>query len=191
MGLIAVSDLELAYGVTIDPSDDARYDYYIDIVSSYIETETGQTFSEVTEEVQLCQTGQYGTLKWPALNTVTLVEELDPYTGIYTTLTAGAYAFNGIDTVYALCPYTTYRVTVSYGWLSVPSDIAGLAVSLVGAATGLETSSTGGVSKYRVGDVEETYGVVSDGSGRPIVTVTGLQAAVISAYSTYNRTWDL
>lgn len=191
MGMITIGDLEVATNSTIDEEDYPYYQNMIDVVTAYIETETGQSFTEVTEEVQLCQTTRLGSINWPSITGVSKVEQLDPYSDTFTDLPVGSYGFNRIDRVYGLDPYTTYRVTVSYGWDVVPTDIAGVAAALVAAGTGLVPGSAAGLASYRVGDVEERYGVTDDGSGRVSVTLTGLQSAVLSAYSTYNRTWVL
>lgn len=189
MGLITIADLELASGEAIAVDDEPRYQWYIDVVSSYITTATDQAF-EAQEDVELiCQADSHGIIQFPSLNSVTAVEELDPWSQTYSTWTSGSYAFNGIDSVYGLTPYVTYKLTVSYGYDTVPDDIAGVVTQLVMAGSGLDANASGGLSKYRIGDVEEVYGVTRDASGNPVVTLASLQYDVLESYS--SRTWTM
>lgn len=191
MGLITIADLELASGQDIAVEDEPRCQWFIDAVSAYIETYTDESFVSVEDVELMCQADSYGVIQFPSLNGVSKVEEYEPWTQTYTEWTTGTYAFNGIDSVYGLTPYITYRLTVSYGYDEVPVDVAAVATQLVLAGSGLDPNATGGLSKYRVGDVEESYGVVTDASGHPVVTLASMQTRVLDAYNQYTRTLRL
>lgn len=191
MGIVSVADLEEASGQQVDPGDVSRYQWYIDLVTTFIETYTEQSFAPVVDEVLTCQSDRNGCITFGSLNSVSAVEELDPWSGTYTDWTSGGYGFDGISSIYGLTPLHTYRVTVSYGWDVPPAAIKGVATQLVMAATGIDPGASGGLSRYRVGDVEEVYGVGSDSSGYPVVTLTGLQRTVLDKYAVRARTWRL
>lgn len=191
MGLVTIAEIEAALGSDIETADEPRVQWYIDVVSEFVETYTDQSFTAVTGETQICESDRRGCIEFPSLNAVTKVEFRDPWLGTYTETTSGNYAFDGINTIYALDPYATYRVTVSYGWTTVPTDIKGVIVQLVLAGTGLAPGSSGGLAAYRVGDVEETYGVTAAENGGPIVTMASLQRDVLDAYRLTTRTWRM
>lgn len=192
MALISISDLEQATGEIIDDADIPRFQWYIDAVSSYIEDLTGQQFEEVIDCTLVCQSDSYGIIEFPSLNSVTTVEYRDPWLGTYTEVLLGNYAFDGIGSVFNLCAYSTYRLKVSYGSSEVPESIEKIATQLVLAGTGLDPSAAAGLKTLKVGDVEEQYGVITDGSGRPIVTLTSLQSGALQAWSVSgSATWRL
>lgn len=176
MGIISISDLEVATNTDIDEADIPFYQQYIDTVSAYIEAYTGHTFSFVEDETFVCRADSYGIIEFVDLFEVTTVEELDRYAQSFATT---SYYFDGISSIYGLCSYGTYRVTVSYGSDDTPEDIAGLVTDLVAAGSGLSPSATAGLDKYRVGDVEESYGVSPEG----VVTITSLQKTVLDRYN--------
>lgn len=176
MGIISIADLEVAANTTISSADEPYYQNFIDTVSAYVETYTGHTFSEVVDEVHTCRADSYGIIEFVELTEVTVVEELDRWA---TSFAPASYFFDGINSIYGLCPYGTYRVTVSYGSEDVPDDLAGVVTDLVLAGSGLAPSATGGLDKYRVGDVEESYGV----SGSGVVTIASFQRAVLDRYN--------
>lgn len=188
MALLTISDLEVASGTDIPTLEEPRYQFYINAVTSYIETYLDQTFTAVSNEDLICQADSRGCITFSSLTSVSAVQERDNWLGTYTAYTSGNYGFDGVGTIYGLVPYTTYKVTVSYGWSTVPADIKAVATQLVMAGSGLEPSAAGGLSRYRVGDVEETYGVTDSGSGSPVVTLTSLQSAVLNSYSARTRT---
>jgi hypothetical protein len=190
-GLITIADVETAIGSDIASSDEARVQWYIDVVSKYVETYTDQSFTTVTAEPHICETDRRGAVEFSTLNAVTKVELLDPWLNTYTEVTSGNYAFDGVGTVYGLLPFRTYKITVTYGWGTVPVDVKGVVMDLVLAGTGLGAGATGGLIAYRVGDVEEAYGVSTFQNGGPIITLASMQRAVLDAYVRTTRTWRM
>lgn len=192
MGIISIGDVEIASGVDIDAEDYPRYQFFIDAVSDYIETYTGQSFSERIEEVLICQTDKYGIIQFGDLTAVSLVESYDPYSGVYTAITLGDYGFDGIDCIFGLCGRATYRCTVTYGWVEPPDDIAALVTQLVLAGTGLDPAATAGnLKSIRTGDVEDVYGVSMNSTGGVDVSLSKLQASTLRAYTLGTTTWRI
>lgn len=185
MGIITTSDIEQAYGIEIPDEDLPRYEFMIDLVSAYIEEATGQRLSGSTTETFVVKADSYGIIEFPSLDAVVSVEELDRGSQSYS---PASYCFDGVESIYDLCPRQTYRVKVTYGDCVPPTAIIGVATQLVGAATGADTSSQAGIVKYRVGDVEETYGVANNSSGAPVVTLSSLQSKVLARYNVQDNT---
>lgn len=181
MGLIEISDVQAAYGQTIDADDEATIQYYIDIVTADLEDYTGLSFSLVVDDPVICRADRHGIVEFNESVSVSLVEELDPFLHTYSEWPNSTYSFDGIDTVYNLCAYGTYRITVSYGYAVPPDSIKGIAADLVLAGSGLDPSAAQGLVKKRVGDREEQYGV-SGATGAPSISLTSIQAKVLEKY---------
>lgn len=183
---ISITDIETSTGTTISSADEPRIQWYIDAVCSYIETTTGQKFSPTTATLR-CQADSWGVIEFPQITSITTVEVYDPYLQTYSALTTGDYAYDGISKLYNFCAYETVRLNLTYGWPYVPEDIAAVATDLVKAGSGLEQNASSGLSTYRVGDVEEQYGVTNGG----VVTLHTLMTDVMHIYSSGNTTWRL
>lgn len=189
MGLISISDIEAATGLDIPEDEEPRYQWYIDTVSAYIETYTGVTFSEVLAETFVVVADGRGVIEFPQLNSVTLIEGWDPYSASFASTTD--WWWDASSKIYGLDVHATYRVTVGYGYPEVPVDIAGVITQLVAAGTGLDAGASGGLKSYRVGDVNEAYGVTVDGTGATVVTLSSLMSSVLQAYSNATTTYRL
>lgn len=181
MGIIEISDVESAYGQAIDSEDEATVQYYIDIVTAYLEDYTGLSFSEVIDDPVVCRSDRDGVIEFNELISVSSVEELDLWAvpQAYSTSPSDSYTFDGLSTIYGLHPYSTYRLTVSYGYVVAPDSIKGIAADLVLAGSGLDPSAAQGLVKKRVGDREEQYGISGAGNS---VSLTSIQSAVLDKY---------
>lgn len=202
-GLIEIHQLEAFLGFDIDTDDEPRVQTYIDLVSNFIETAYGVSFSEHTGAVIKAKSDGSGCIEIEALNVVSLVEFLDPWTNVWADIRLASiyyawndtwghsgYAFDGISMIYNLCPRQTYRITCDYGFTAVPDEIKDIVCMLVSAGTGLDAAATGGLKSYRVGDVEEAYGV-SSSDGGPVVSLSSMMTAILNGYSTANTTYRL
>lgn len=188
MGFISITDIETSTGENISSEDEPRVQWYIDTVCAWIEDYTREKFSPVTDAELRCQADGWGVIEFPQLTDITSVETWDPYLQTYTALTIGDYAYDGIGRLYGFAAYETIRLTVSYGWEVAPEGVCAVAVELVKAGAGLvQGGSLSGLSLYRVGDVEEQYGVTKDGS----VTIHTLMAAELHSYHSGAATWRL
>lgn len=204
MGLIQISDIEAALGSDISSEDETRVQKYIDIVSRFVARETGTVFGPVDTTIKAVADGK-GIIEINSLNTVTSVEILDGTTNVYSDVNAGfyyafnsglyddrhsygytGYGFDGISKVYSLCPYGSYKITANVGE-PTPEEIKDLIILLVLAGAGLDSSATGGIKSYRVGDVEEQYGITESGS----VTLSSLMRATLDSYVTGSDTYRL
>lgn len=194
MSLIGIGDIETALGSDISSDNEARVQWYIDAVSAFIESFVGRNFNLQEDVTIIARADGGGFIEISDLVSVTSVSLLDPWTGIYGGLTSWpnlGYAFDGIDKIYALCPYETYKVVCTYGWDSVPVDIAGIATLLVLAGTGLDLTAINGLKSYRVGDVEEAYGVSTKETGDPTITLSRLMTKTLLGYSRGTTTYRL
>lgn len=205
MALITISYLESLLGSDIATDDEPRVTRYIEIVSAFIESYTGVTFSLNEDQVVKAVADGKGIIEIEDLSDVSLVEVLDGVTNTWSDVNSSLYfAFNsgyygyrfghygfgydGISKVYGLVPGTTYRITCTYGQATVPKDIQGVAGLLVLAGAGLDYTAVNGLRAYRVGDVEETYGVTSGAAG-DVITLDSMMAATLNAYCTGNTTY--
>lgn len=188
--LITITDIEAALGEDISVDDEPRIQYYINVVSSYIEGYTGVSFSLQEDAVIRAVADGRGIIEIDEIVEITEVAQLDPSVGTYGGISVGfpGYYFDGIDKIYGLDPYETYRITLTYGHTSIPTEIKGVATKLVLAGTDLDTVATGGLRSYRVGDVEESYGV-SILAGVPVVTLDTLMTKILHSYATGTTTY--
>lgn len=188
MALLTIADLETAANQTIAAEDEPYYQWYIDAVSAYIlEQYPYLNYGEDVEVV--ADSGSAGLIQIPNLVSITSVERFSRYDDTYTTLNRAEYSFDGIDTIYDLRRFTTYRLTVSYGSSVVPDAVAAIATQLVLAGSGLDPDAIGGLTEISVGNVREKYGVTTNGLGEPVVSMSSLQSGVLKNYRPQNVTW--
>lgn len=183
MALLTIADLEAASGVLISDTEQAQW--YIDVITSYIQDYTGFVFDLVQDEQQMCRSDRYGQIIFPTLNSVSLVELRDDWSDSYQVLSSGEWASDGISTIYGLEPCATVRCTISYGNETPPTAIVGIATELALASLGLSVSASGPMTQHRVGEVVDVYGVNPQGA----VTISSLQAEILSKYSRNTTTW--
>jgi len=147
--LITIDDLENALGREPTEYEEAEWQRYITLVSSYINESVDVSFTETTETVRLKADG-FGQikLKGPVTDIVSVKNfrtgNEDPWVD-----------FDGIDTLFYLEPHQVVDVTYTHGYSTVPADIKDVCVNLVLNLLGENTPTN--IIKYRVGDVEEQY----------------------------------
>lgn len=175
---MTIDDVSDYLGESVPAEDEDRVQTYIDIVSEFIETYTGRAFSLQEDVEHVARANSWGVIEFPELTSVSNVELLDGYTGDWYTTNGYGYSFDGINSIYGLEPYSTYRVTVTYGSDTVPDVIKHIATLLVVAGTGYDVGAVGGLKKVKTGNVEDTYGVSESGA----VTLSDMMLTVLSDY---------
>ncbi len=154
MLLITVDDLEVALGETIDPSDEAQAEYFIRLISTYIETYTGKNFSIQSDTVRL-RSDYYGIIELPG-GPVVEVEAVKPFVGG----SSVDYRWDGNVTIFNLTPNTVLDVTYTYGYEEVPEDIQMVCTEAVKKLwLSPDGQEEGPKIRRKVGDVEEMYQV--------------------------------
>lgn len=189
MSLATIADVEAAYGSDLTTEEEPKIQWYLDAASSYVERFVGRKFTLHEEQVLYCVTDSRGIIEISDLVSIDEVALLDPWTGTYGALWTEGYAFDGIDKIFGLCPRETYRVTCSYGYAEVPEDIKDIIVNLVLVGTGLDPNAQGGLKSYRVGDVEEFYGITTMETGVPLVTLSSLMTETLYSYHSGTTTY--
>lgn len=176
--MITIAQVEALLGYDLETSDLPRVQSYIDLVTSFLERETGIHLGVREGTVLVVRADGKGIVEIPDIVEIGSVESLDP-SPVPSVLTSGTdYIFDGLDSIYNLEPYGVYRITLDHGWEVIPSDLKNIALMLVLAGTGLDTSSVEGLVAERVGDVEESYGVRPDKS----VTLSTLMTSTLQSY---------
>lgn len=194
-GLITIPQLEAILGYDISSDDEVRIQTFIDLISTFIESYTGVSFTEHTDAVIVARADGKGVVEVEVLNSISKVERLNAWTGVYGNIAQAVYgygyAFDGISMIYGLCPYETYRVTCDYGMTSVPEDIQNIVKLLVMAGSGLDATAVNGLKSYRVGDVEEAYGVSIAENGTSPVTLSRMMTKILNSYSAGTTTYRI
>lgn len=181
MGLITITDLEDATGVTVTDSDKAQF--MIDSISAYVERYTDQKFTPQSDITIRAQADTYGVIEFPDVTSVSSVTDAKTGGNV-------AYYFDEMNKVYGLTSYQAVDVTLDYGWDTVPDDILGIVVTLVAAGLGIPYVSDGEISRKRVGDVETEYAVSVSEQGIQ-VTPSSLMQSVLESYRIKTRTWRI
>lgn len=154
MALLTVEDYEVATGgATLSTGEAGRCQYYIDFVSSYLETRTGIVFTKIVGSVERARADDYGEVAlavWP----VTAVTKIHDVKLDYDLPTPDQY-WDGQETLCGLYPRQLIDVTYDCGLDPVPKDLQGVALEAV--KRGMATAPTG-LTKKIVGDVTYQYG---------------------------------
>jgi hypothetical protein len=148
--LISVGDIELALGREVaDEEEEAEWQRYITLVSRYIKGVSDYGFEPltVTERLKADSRGEI-KLRRPVTDIISVTNYRTGQPDLYVD-------FDGLDTLFYLEPHQVVDVTYSYGFDSVPADIAEIAVSLVLGLLGENTPTN--IQVYQVGDVKEQY----------------------------------
>lgn len=204
MGLIDIAYLEAVHGEDISTEDEPQAQKYIDIVSAWIVNDTGVLFSPHEDVVVKATADAKGIIEIEDLQEISLIEIRDGRAGTWIDVNSplyfafnaglygfgylGGYGFDGISQIYGLCPHATYRITCTHGMEEAPEEIKGIVALLVLAGTGLNAEAINGLMTYRVGDVEESYGVIG-GANDPTITLSRLMVSTLNNYSTGNTTY--
>lgn len=182
MALITLGELEAILGYDISSEDEVRVQSFIDLVSNFVESETGVHFGLHEDSIEVARSDGKGIIEIPDLLDVTLVERREE-TGWWELTVGSDYSFDGLDQIYGLCPRTVYRLTIDHGYEAVPADIKNVVQLLVLAGSGLDDTAVNGLKAKRVGDVEEQYGVAQSDTGEPQVTLSSMMRNVIDSYA--------
>jgi len=115
MAFIVIDDISTAQGtqsVAFTADQEAQLQYYIDFVCDYIESVTGTSYSVHTDVTIRYKSDSYGNIEL-AQNPVTTVTSIKDKDG--NDQTPISELFDGVDTIYFLCPLTAHDVKLTYG----------------------------------------------------------------------------
>jgi hypothetical protein len=174
MGIISISDLEDATGQTI--TDVPRAQFMINAVSSFVESYTGQVFGRTVTETVTRQADSYGLIIFNDIDAVNTI------INVRTNTVPVSWAFDGMFTIYGLCPSEVVQVNYTYGWENTPVDIASIVTALVSDGLGLTLLAPGELQKKRVGDIEYTYSVQTGANGDLKISVSSLMESALESY---------
>lgn len=177
MGIVSVSTVGKAMKKTFDDQQSEQVQYYIDVVSSYIETETGCSFVKIVGDVireEADEAGRISLTQEPIHDIQSVVDfqttiELLPQT---------QYFWNGINTIRGLYPFQVVDITLDYGYDPCPMDIQGVVVEAI--RRGLATGNLP-VKQTTVGDVTVIYG--------DLLTFSKSDLEIIGRYGSTETTW--
>lgn len=152
MDLTSIDALEAALGHELESGDEGQAQYYITLVSRYIEAYTRVKFEETTTTIHT-KSDYYGVVELPG-GPVVSVDEVLYFHGSE----PPGWQWDGDDMIYGLEPKIAVDVTYTYGYDSIPEEIAAIATEgakrLMLSPDGQEA---GPLLRYKVGDVEEMY----------------------------------
>lgn len=190
--LTDLTTLEQALGRQIQEDETSTANYYIRQVSAYITNYTGLVFD--TDEdgspgelrTDRYKSDYYGIIELHG-GPVGSVSEVKMWAnqGDHPT-----WQWDGLNQVYNLRPHETVDITYSIGYTVIPEDLKMVATEgvkrLFDSPSGQET---GPLTKYRVGDVEETYRAVDVGSLGGLFN--DLEKMILDSYRVTMTTWRL
>jgi hypothetical protein len=151
VALLEIEDIEAAIGRSaVDATEEAKWQFYIDAVSSFINGYVDVSFEELTDDVVRYQADYYGLIDLGGgpVSTVNSVKE-------WRSQLETVWDWDGIDQLFNLCPNQTVDVDYDHGYAAVPDDIKFLAAQVVIGVLQLGISGT--VTSFTVGDVTEVY----------------------------------
>ncbi|MFH5879762.1 hypothetical protein [Arthrobacter sp. NA-172] len=155
--------------------------------SAVIRRYLDQTVTVVTGDVELCTplSGKVFLSQWP-VNAVSLVEIYDWQSGAWSTVSASAYRPllsrgmikpNPYAFVQWPCGEDSWRVTYDHGYVTVPDDIQGVAVSMAARFYATPT----GVDMERTGMRQIKYSLTADDlNAIERITLDGIRFARIA-----------
>lgn len=188
--MFELHELEAVYGTEVSSDDEPTVQAYMELVTTFIESYTGLSFSLHEDQVLVARADGKGVIEIDDLVSVASVEALRPSDGSYWSLTRGThFLYDGIDRIYDLCAYGTYRITASYGDVTVPADLKQIAIMLTLVGSGLDSAAVNGLKALRVGDVEEAYGVSASDTGEPLVTLNTIMTDILNRYASGTTTY--
>jgi len=180
-GIITIAELEAALGRTLVGDQIAQAQYFIDGVSSYVETYTGVTFTLHENEVVRQQADYYGEL---ALAPEPIIAVGD-VTAVHIPSCTTFYGYDGLNTLYNLEAHGVYDVVLTYGYETPPTDIK----TYVTEQVRFMINNPNNLSQYRVGDVTETYNTKDQTDD--VMSVAGLGQDTLDSYKRTEQTWKL
>lgn len=183
--MVALLDLEdIIVVVGRGPEDGeeaARWQYYIEAVSSFINGYVDVSFEEKTDDVVRYQADFYGVvdLGGDPISTVTSVKN-------WRSQLETTWEWDGLNIIYNLEPNEVVDVTYTHGYSGVPEDIKHMAIQAVTGTLGF--GATGPIRSLTVGDITEVYSTQRvDGDA----VVISLSKAVLENYCRINDNWRL
>lgn len=177
MGILTVEQLASAIGTTFTTEKAQSAQFYIDVVSSYLETETGVSFFKITGETIRMESDARGRveLTMEPIQDVTSVVDFETQVEL-TPITE--YKWNGLNTLKLFRPFRTFDITLDYGYDPCPMDIVGVCVEAV--RRGLATGNIP-YKQQTVGDVTVIYG--------DLLTFSKSDLEIIGRYGQQETTW--
>lgn len=181
MELITVDDLEVALNEPIDASDETYAEYLIRLISTYIETYTGKTFTVQEDTVRL-RSDFYGVIQLPG-GPIIEVEDVTHFYG-----STIEWQWDGNVTIFELPANTVVDITYTFGYSSVPDDIQMVCTEAVKKLWLSPNGQEDGPKiRRKVGDVEEMY-QVGFNIGMGLGLFNDLETLILDDYRTRFRT---
>lgn len=171
MAIITVDELAAFMGKTFTPSEADQAAALIDVVEAAIESETGMSFTAVTDEVIRIQADGHGIieLKRKPITAVSSVLDMDGVAVDYV-------EFDGLSTLYNLFPSQVVDVTYSHGLATVPRDIRGVALG----ASSRVMYNPAGLRQETVGAISVTYPGIGGEAGT--INFSSLERKILAKY---------
>lgn len=171
MAIITVEELSAFMGREFSTSEAEQAQALIDVVEGAIESETGVSFTPVTDDVIKIQADGHGIIELksrPVTNVTSLVDvngdEID------------YWEFDGLTTIYNLFPLQVVTLTYSHGFSSVPRDIRGVAL---GSASRVMYNPSG-LRQETVGAISVTYPGIGGEAGT--INFSALERKILGKY---------
>lgn len=180
VALLEISDIETAIGRSAtDPTEEAKWQFYIDAVSAYINGYVDVSFEELTGDVIRYQADYYGLIDLGGgpISTVNSVKE-------WRSQLETEWDWDGVGQIFNLCPNQTVDVDYDHGYTAVPDDVKFMATVVVIGT--LQLGISGIITSYTVGDVTEVY---ADTTGDNASAT--LESSVLNRYKNTNTTLRL
>lgn len=188
MALLTLEDLEIALGTTFDEDEVANAQYIIDATTSYIENQTGLSFSVKTDITKRFSADYYGRVELipGPVTDVSAVKD-------WRTQGSTSYAYwDGLDTVYNLYPGEVVDVTFSCGYETAPGDLKFAATEITKSV--VDNLPEGALRSKQVGDIAYFFQTAEktsfNGMGRSVIDSyrDTIQTQTASSYPIYPNT---
>ena len=177
MGIITVTQLSDYTGLTFSAQQAKSAQFYIDVVSSYIELETGVSFTKIVGDTIREEADYRGRIELTQ-EPITDIQSVTDFQTAVALDPQTQYFWNGIDTIKGLYPFQVVDIVMDYGYDPCPMDIVGVCVEACrrGLATGLIP-----VKQQTVGDVTVIYG--------DLLTFSKSDLEILGRYGKTETTW--
>lgn len=169
---------------SLTTAQQTAFTYLCTSASALITNETGCTFSSTTENIRIGADGrgEFLLLKNPIISVNSAV---DIGSGMTLTVspvpyTAGTYdiIYDGLDKLWGFYPWQIVDLNLTWGWTTVPDDIAYVLSEVVRRGYNNPYSA----EKKRVGDVEIDYASIA--AGNSPTSFTEGEQSVLNSYKT-------
>lgn len=169
--IITTEELAAFMGRTFTASETAQAQAIIDVVEGAIESETGVSFTPVTDDEIRLQADGHGIIELRS-RPVTAVSSVTDVTGVE----IDYVEFDGLSTLYNLYPNQVIDLVYSHGFATVPKDIKGVAL---GSASRVMYNPSG-LRQETVGAISVTYPGVGGEAGT--INFSSLERAILAKY---------